>query len=300
MQIVIDEKVSETSFLFKSFLKWLGNEPVEFIFLSKHLPDRSESAILEKILPKYRNLLTKDQELHNRALEQGFASFTLDEKGAFTVLPVEKVRVKKAVSDKKEIVPAPFEGEWVSHRLMDTLSGANQERMRGKIRRIRQHFQEESHMESTSLTIASEEILETVIGGYFLKIQAKKPFKTLQLASEGYCLDSVKEHLLSPIFHALSHLYCLELAHLPVILHIVSPKALEICSLLQNQTSSETDLIEKGVKLLLKYFPKVEILPCSKGPFFERMQSEMYQIKHGNTNEVVALNFELIAKSLFE
>lgn len=184
-------------------------------------------------------------------------------------------------------------------RLIDTLSSANQERVRLKKRRLEAHFQKMEHITGAAFTIASEEVGETVVGGYFLRLNALPPTKPLQMASEGYCSDSVHAHLLSPLFQALSTLYSLDLADLPVSFHFVSLKAMERCSRLLN-SGDPKDLIEEGVYLLCKQLPKVEILACTKGPFFEKMQSKIYLLKRHNLSELVFLDFEVIAKALLE
>ena len=54
--------------------------------------------------------------------------------------------------------------------------------------------------------------------------------------------------------------------------------------------------IEKAICFLCDLFPKVEIFSCLKGPFFEKMQSKMYVVKHHNMNELVALDFEVTSQ----
>lgn len=185
-------------------------------------------------------------------------------------------------------------------RLMDTLSDLNQDRVRRKRRQIEAHFKSPKQIAGAAFTIASEEIRETSIGGYFLRINANPPLKAMPMISEGYCLDSAHAHILSPVFLALSSLYCLNLVHVPVSFHFVPSQAQERLSDLLSGKSPPEDLIEEGVCFLCKLLPKVEILSCSKGPFFEKMQSKMYQAKRHNVSEVVSLDFEVIAKVLLE
>jgi hypothetical protein len=185
-------------------------------------------------------------------------------------------------------------------RLMETLSGVNQARVRQKRRQIEAHFKDLKQIAGSALTIASEEISETSVGGYFLRINANPPLKAMPMVSEGYCSDSAHAHILSPVFLALSSIYCLNLAHAPVSFHFVPSKAQERLSDLLSGKSSPKDLIEEGVCFLCKHLPKVEILSCLKGPFFEKMQSKMYQVKRHNVSEVVSLDFEVIARALLD
>jgi hypothetical protein len=183
---------------------------------------------------------------------------------------------------------------------MDTLSGVNQDRVRHKRRQIEAHFKDPKQIAGVAMTIASEEISETSVGGYFLRINANAPLKAMPMVSEGYCVDSAHSHILSPVFLALSSIYCLNLVHSPVSLHFVPSKAQERLSDLLSEKSPPKDLIEEGVLFLCKLLPKVEILSCVKGPFFEKMQSKMYQVKRHNVSEVVSLDFEVIARALLD
>jgi hypothetical protein len=185
-------------------------------------------------------------------------------------------------------------------RLMDTLSGVNQDRVRQKRRQIEAHFKDPKQIAGAALTIASEEIRETSIGGYFLRVNATPPLKAMPMVSEGYCVDSAHAHILSPVFLALSSIYCLNLAQVPVTFHFVSLPAMERLSDLLSGKSQPKDLIEEGVVFLCKLLPKVELLSCLKGPFFEKMQSKMYQVKRHNVSEVVSLDFEVIARALLD
>ncbi len=186
----------------------------------------------------------------------------------------------------------------ISSRLLDTLSGLNQERMRLKKRRIESHFKDTTNITGAAFTIASEEVGDTVVGGYFLRLNAKSPLKPMPLASEGYCLDRVHGYLLSPVFYALYMLYCMELDHSPISFHFTSTKVMERCSSLLSGEALPKNLVEESICFLCKLLPKVEILSCIKGPFFEKMQSRMYLVKHHNINELISLDFEIIARSL--
>jgi hypothetical protein len=183
---------------------------------------------------------------------------------------------------------------------MDTLSGVNQDRVRRKRRQIEAHFKDPKQIAGAAFTLASEEIRETSVGGYFLRINANPPLKAMPMVSEGYCLDSAHAHILSPVFLALSSLYCLNLVHVPVAFHFVPSKAQQRLSDLLSAKSSPKDLIEEGIYFLCKLLPKVEILSCLKGPFFEKIQSKMYQVKRHNVSEVVSLDFEVIARALLD
>lgn len=303
MKIIIDEGISESSATFKHFLRWLGTEAGNFLFLSKVHPGIPDIEIIDKLLPKYKNLLTQDRVLHNRVIAKGYKSFILDQNGFLTNETLTDIKLKKLSppSIRKEIQenylqkPSDEVCELTS-RLTSVFTQKYIEKMRTKRRRISSYFGDVANIASIDLTIASEKISKAVIGGYFLKINARQHLKALINASEGYCLDQTCAHFLSPIFYALSHLYCLHLTQVPATLYITSPEALEMCKKLKTTAIVPNDPVEQGVKQLLLHLIHVELLPCVKGPFFDRMQVKLNQMKQGKTNELVFPDFQEMAE----
>ncbi len=305
MQFIIDEGISESTATFKCFLKWLKTRPGTFIFLSKVHPGIPDVEIIDKLLPKYLNLLTQDRVLHNRAIAEGFKSFILDKNGNLTHKSLPGIKLKKLQppSMRKEIqenysLKPSDEVCLLNSRLLNSFSQKCIKNLRSKRRRIRSYFGDVANIASIDFTIASENISNAVIGGYILKVNARKSLKALLHASEGYCLDATCAHILSPIFYALSSLYCLHLTHVPVTLYITCPQALELCKTLKaiGTIQVQDNPIEQSVKLLLLNLTKVEFMPCVKGPFFERIQAKMDQVKHRKTNELVTVDFQKMAE----
>ncbi|MBX9923323.1 MAG: hypothetical protein K2Y01_04350 [Rhabdochlamydiaceae bacterium] len=188
----------------------------------------------------------------------------------------------------------------LSNRFIETFSGAREQRVVAKRRKIEAHFQKLENITGAAFTIASEEIKEGVVGGYFLRLNAKAPYKPLAQACEGYCLDTVHSHLLSPVLYALSSLYSLYLTHVPVSFYVVSEKLLEKCQQILEKDRDLKDPIEVAIRLLLLSLPKVEFSPCFKGPFFEKMQSKLYLAKNRNREDVQSLDFAVIANHLLQ
>lgn len=303
MQIIIDEGISESSDTFKCFLKWLGTRTVNFLFLSKAHPGIPDIEIIDKLLPKYQNILTQDRVLHNRVIAEGFKSFILDKNGSLTNKPLKDIKLKKLYppSIRKEIqtnyLQKPSEEVCqLTSRLTGIFTQKCIERIRTKRRRIRSYFGDVANISSVDFTIASEKISNAVIGGYYLKINARQSLKALLNASEGYCLDQTCAHILSPVFYALSHLYCLHLSHIPATLYITSPQVLEMCQNLKTTAIVTDDPVEQGVKLMLLSLTRVELMPCVKGHFFDRIQTKLNQMKYGKTNELVTLDFQAISE----
>lgn len=185
----------------------------------------------------------------------------------------------------------------LTSRLISTFSQKYIKKIRTKRRRIRSSFGDVANIASIDCTIGSKRISKAVIGGYFLKINARQSLKALINASEGYCLDQTCAHILSPVFYALSHLYCLHLSHVPIILYITSPQVLEICQNLKTTARGTEDSVERGVKLMLLHLTHIEFMPCVKGSFFDRMQNKLNQMKHGETNELVTVDFQAMSEA---
>lgn len=40
----------------------------------------------------------------------------------------------------------------------------------------------------------------------------------------------------------------------------------------------------------------VELMPCVKGPFFDRIKTKLNQLKHGKTNELVTVDFQAMTE----
>ncbi len=161
---------------------------------------------------------------------------------------------------------------------------------------ILKHFKEKSKIKNTAFTVSIEEVSQTVIGGYFLQVNAVSPVKNLQMASEGYSLDERSAHLLSPVLYSLIYLYVLDLTHVPTTFHITSQKALDL--LLHISSDYDNDPIIKAIQVLLKELPSVTFTACLKGPFFEKIQTKMARIKLKDSNELTSLDFKIIANCL--
>lgn len=274
------------------------------MFLSKEHPGIPDVEIIDKLLPKYRFLVTKDRVLHNRVLAKGFTSLILNEEGHITSKALKGIQLNKSLmpSARKEVldnylVEQSVEVHQVTIQLKSTLTQKCIEKNRTKRRRIRSHFADIANIASVDFTIGCEKGAKGVIGGYYLKVNAKQHLKALLNASEGYCLDQTCCSILSPVFYALSHLYCLHLSHVPVTLYITSTEVLTLCQNLKKGKVGIT-LIEQGVERMLKYLTKVELMPCIKGPFFERIQNKLKQMKLMRSNELLTLDFEAMAGAL--
>ena len=289
MKILIDERIVQSA---KSITKLLGEitpQPLSLVFLSKIHPGISDADILERLLPLYQQILTTDKILHNRALALGFSSFFINEDGQLTDKPLSYAKGKKqAILTKKNPPVQEKENSILNFKVLETFSKKRKDSFE-----LKRHHIKSSQVQTINLTVSSEELSQAIVGGYFLKVD------TQPNALEGFCLDERSSHILSPLLFSLMYLYALHLSHLPLILHITSPKLLILAENLMT-AEKQNDPIANSVQLLLTALPKVSILPCSKGFFFEKMHSKMHQIKIQGINEIVPLNFKIIANHLLD
>ena len=289
MKILIDERITESPKTITRLLKQAMDSLPTLLFLSKDYPGISDADILERLLPLHQYVLTSNEILHNRAIALGFTSFIITEEGKLTDKPLSytKPRKQTPLSTKNSAEESNKNSELNRH-VLETFSKKNQEGLELKRQQIRS-----SQVQSVNLTVGSEEFSQAIIGGFFLKVD------TQPNSIEGFCLDERSSHPLSPLLFALSYLYSLHLSHLPLILHITSPKLLPICEDLIN-SKTQIDPIAKSVHLLLTSLPKVTLTPCSKGFFFNQMHSKLHQIKLQGMNAMVSLNFQVIASHLLD
>ncbi len=305
MKIIVDQSIGESSAIYAKFLKWLGHRTAEFLFIAKTYPGIPDVEILDKLLNKETILLTSDCILHNRAIEKKFKSYTQNRSGQLTNKKLSYVVSPKKMTQsvRKELcesyeVPCSMQVREITSMLGIHFSEKQHQRFKTKRRRIRSYFGDIANMASADLTIGCEQSSKGYIGGYFLKINARQSLKALSMASEGYCCDTVaRDNPLTSIFHALLHYYLLHLTHMPVTLYITSTKVFTITQdILQNSVCS--DFLSLGIKILLENLSKVEIMPCAKGPFFEKMRNKLLQMQSGVSNELISIDSQLICQKL--
>lgn len=119
-------------------------------------------------------------------------------------------------------------------------------------------------------------------------------------ASEGYSLSSASES--NPawcIIHGLRELYLLQLETVPTQVYIIPPASLRLCQGLFEKPDGSTEIAEvQALHRLLKGLAVVGVLPCEKGPFFDRMERKLEQLARSRSNELVAVEFDRIISAL--
>ena len=83
-RVIVDENVGRNSALWHEFQRVLGDQPWDYVFLGEAHPGIPDVEILDKLLQPSTVLLTGDCVLHERAIQQGIRSYTLDQQGQLT------------------------------------------------------------------------------------------------------------------------------------------------------------------------------------------------------------------------
>ena len=301
-RVIIDECVGAESALMQRFRQMLAPaQQVEFVRVAqchRGIPDLE----LRRLLGPETILLTADRVLHNQICDLGFCSYTLDEQGNLRRGKLPGIRAATPIA-------SPSRGELKSdyvhpaHPLARALKEGMPEkafeRYRTRRRRIRSYFGSEANIASAALTIGHKGSPKGWLCGYFLKLAGHSGVKGLQ-ASEGYSISPAAEA--KPVWcliHALRELYLLQLETVPAQLFIIPPASLALCESLMQQAGDTGTIAEvQALTRLLKGLAAVQVFPCAKGPFFERMERKLQQLACSRSNELVAVEFGRITRVL--
>ena len=97
-RVIVDENVGRNSSLWHEFQRVLGGQPWDYVFLSEAHPGIPDVEILDKLLQPSTVLLTVDCVLHERAIQQGIRSYTLDQQGQLTRQRQPRVTVSRSLA----------------------------------------------------------------------------------------------------------------------------------------------------------------------------------------------------------
>jgi len=276
---------------------------VDFIRLAechRGIPDVE----LRRLLGPDTILLTMDRVLHNQVCDLGFRSYMLDEQGNLRRKKMSGIRAPRPVASpsRGELKP-----DYVhpSHPLARVLKqGMTEqafERYRTRRRRIRSYFGSEASITSAALTIGAKGTAKGWLCGFFLRLAGSSGVKGLP-ASEGYCISPALEA--NPawcVIHAMRELYLLQLEAAPTQIYIIPPASLALCeSLVEPVDEAAITAEDKALRRLLTGLAALQVLPCAKGPFFERMERKLQQLACFRSNELVPVDFGRIIGALDE
>ncbi|MDA1014652.1 MAG: hypothetical protein O3A00_09405, partial [Planctomycetota bacterium] len=96
-RVIVDENSGTATKLWAEFQRELGDRYSDFLWLSESHPGIPDVEILDKLLGPETVLLTGDCVLHQRAIEAGFRSYTLNEQGQLTRHRLPNVNIRKTL-----------------------------------------------------------------------------------------------------------------------------------------------------------------------------------------------------------
>jgi len=302
-RVIVDECVGAESALMQRFRQMLAPaQQVELVRLAESHRGIPDAELLRRLLGPDTILLTTDRVLHNQVCDLGFRSYTLDEQGNLRRKKLPGIRASKSVASPSR---GELKRDYVhpSHPLTRVLKqGMTEkafERYRTRRRRIRSYFGTEVNIASAALTIGAKSTAKGWLCGYFLRLAGKSGVEGLQ-ASEGYSISAALEA--KPawcVIHALRELYLLQLETVPTQIYIIQPASHALCeSLMQQAGGDRTPAEGEALRRLLQGLAAVQVFPCAKGPFFERMQRKLQQLACSRSNELVTVEFGRIINAV--
>ncbi|MFQ5639609.1 MAG: hypothetical protein ACE5IR_16615 [bacterium] len=303
IRVIVDNAINEKSILWHTFQEWLGDKPAEYLFLEKAHKGIPDVEILDKLLTKSTILLTLDRVLHNRACNRGMRSFTLNSQGQ-----LQKRRLPNIIEPKGPTAPSVLKElksdyttamSELTLKLTNGLSPKELKSLRTRRRRIRSYFGSAANLSSVAMTIDATMIKEKALCGYAIKIAGHARVKGLR-ASEGYCVTSVAGYDPAyPAIHALCASFYLHLDQVPTELFIISEETLNLCKALMRATLERvTQPSHRALWTMLRGIPELQLSPCIKGYFYEKMKQKLKQLSSMRSNEVRIIDFDEIVRKM--
>jgi hypothetical protein len=301
-RVIVDENSGPGSEIWRQYQQSLDGEDCEFLFISQTHRSIPDVEILDKLLQPDTVLLTADGVLHMRALERGFCSFTLDERGCLTRKRLADVRLTKPLpSSVHSALQADYRFLPVhdfAHRMRQGFTERQFKRYRTARRRIRSHFGSAAAISQVSVTVGSLPTRGGLLCGFVFHVAGNSGVKGLR-ATEGYCrADGHPADAAWPVLHALRDQYLLELDAFRTDLFIIPPATLELTRRLLEGDQPAPMPVHDAARRLLQQLAKLTLHPCVKGTFHDAMQAKLQQLVHTHGNEVTSLDFDKIALSL--
>ena len=302
-RVIVDENVGRNTALWLEFQRVLGGQPWEYVFLSEAHPGIPDVEILDKLLLPSTVLLTGDCVLHERAIQQGIRSYTLDQQGQLTRQQQPRVKVSKSLAQS---VHTDLQDDYrhkadheITGRLSSGLTEKQLKRYRTARRRIRSHFGSASAISQVAVTVGSKTTRRGFLCGFVFQLAGNSGQKGLR-ASEGYCHPVAGDaNVACPVIHALRDLYLLQLEKVRTEVFVIPPESLELSHrLLESEAGETTGSLARGLNRLLNAVVCLTLHPCVKGRFFDSMQRKLEQLDRTGSNEVTRVDFAQLAGRL--
>lgn len=301
--VIVDENAGRNTALWREFQRALGGNRWDYIFLSEAHPGIPDVEILDKLLRPDTVLLTGDRVLHERAIQQGVRSYTLNESGQLTRKRQPGVKLS---SPPVKSVHADLQTDYrhktdhnITVRLREGLGEKQLKRFRTARRRIRNHFGSARAISQVAVTVGSRTSRRGYLCGFVFHVASTSGQKGLR-AREGYCLSAARDtNPALPVIHALRDLYLLQLEQVPTEVFIIPQDSFELShGLLESEAGEAEGPIAGSLCRLLRNVSSLSLHSCVKGRFFDDMQRKLIQVDHTGSNELKRIDFAQLANSL--
>jgi hypothetical protein len=302
-RVIVDESVGRNTALWHEFQRVLGGQPWDYVFLSESHPGIPDVEILDKLLHPGTVLLTGDCVLHERAIQQGIRTYTLDQQGQLTRQRQPGVTVSRPLPQS---VHADLQDDYrhkadheITGRLKSGLTEKQLKRYRTARRRIRSHFGSIQAINQVAVTVGSRTTRRGFLCGFVFQVAGNSGQQGLR-ASEGYCVSTSGDaNAAYPVIHALRDLYLLQLEQVRTEVFVVPHESLELCHrLLDSEARETTESLACSLNRLLRAVSCLTLHPCVKGRFFDSMQRKLHQLDCTGSNELTRVDFARLADRL--
>ena len=272
-RVIVDENVGRNTALWHEFQRVLGGQPWDYVFLSEAHPGIPDVEILDKLLQPSTVLLTGDCVLHERAIQQGIRSYTLDQHGQLTRQRQPRVMVSGPLAQS---VHTDLQDDYrhkadheMTGQLKSGLSEKQLKRYRTARRRIRSHFGSTRAISQVAVTVGSKTTRRGFLCGFVFQVAGNSGQKGLR-ASEGYCLPTADDaNTAYPVIHALRDLYLLQLEQVRTEMFVIPAESLELSHrLVDSEAGETTDSLAGSLHRLLQAVSCLTLHSCVKGRFF--------------------------------
>lgn len=304
MQVLVDEGIGERSPLWQRFQAWLGHRRADIVWLKALYPAMPDVEILDKLLTPETVLLTQDRLLHNRALQQGARSLTLNATGQLTHTPLPlKARhlqahapsVVKTLKSTYQHAPHPLALKLSAERSPKVLKA-----QRTRRRRIRSYFGSMDNIAKVAWTIGARHDQGHVLCGYVVHIEGKQGVKGLR-ASEAYGMDpALAPDPAHALVHALCEVFHLHLEHVKHEFFVIPRDVLALAQQMTGPLPGTASPLHRALHQLWQALGHKQLAPCVTGRFYEQMQRKLAQLIRAESNEIVSLDFRDIVQRLQE
>lgn len=296
-RVIVDENTGPESTLWRLFQNQLADRYTEIVFLKDKHPGIPDVEILDKVLGADTVLLTSDRVLHQKAIEAGFRSYTLNEHGDLTKERLSGIRPSKA---NPHSVHCELKSDYryqeslVGRSMKATLADRDFKRLRTARRRIRSHFGSADAICQVSITVGSIPTRKGLLCGYVHRVAGVSGVKGLR-ASEGYCVPTdASDNAVFPLVFALRNLYLLQLDQIPVKFFILPPSTREVAEQLLSCQEPPVPPDHNALWHLMESLQQPDAHPCVKGPFFLEMNQKLKQLRALKSNEIKMVDFDAL------